>query len=338
MQTFAHEALARSHGGALAAIIVLSALGALVMCLLVLRFGFPAPGDEPAEQGPRRLLLTRLGHAFAAACFAVSAMLAVVVLAERAPARAAVAPPPDPLAARTADRVRALEATLDTLARRVDAAEAAAARADAHADHVDATVQALGDDVTRSAARVKRREERSVATRATPAAPRQATPPAARAAAPAPKTPRAAAVTPAATAPATATAAGARPAATTSATPAPRATPPPSAAPVVAPAPPFPEAAAAASPAPASDAPALPAADVTRSSPLARAGGAPRATASSGVTVAPPARPARDPAPADLGGTVRHDWEHIKQGFRNAGRELRDALDDTGRRLRERFE
>src|SRR5581483_11114498 len=106
MQTFAHEALAGGHGPALAAIIVLSALGALAMCLLVLRFGFSS-GDETPEQARGRAMVTRFVHAFAAVCFAACAMLAVVVLARRP---APPAPTRDPEVARVAEHVRAVQA------------------------------------------------------------------------------------------------------------------------------------------------------------------------------------------------------------------------------------
>ena len=74
--------------------ILASALGALVMCLLVLRYGFiPIPETNPAR-ADRDLLVTRLGHAFAGVCFAASAILAVVYIA-RAPVQP-VAATPDP--------------------------------------------------------------------------------------------------------------------------------------------------------------------------------------------------------------------------------------------------
>jgi hypothetical protein len=63
---------------ALPGVIVTSALGALLMCLLVLWYGLP--GDE----GPaRRALVIRLGHAAAGVFFAVSALLGLVAMVER---------------------------------------------------------------------------------------------------------------------------------------------------------------------------------------------------------------------------------------------------------------
>jgi hypothetical protein len=79
------HALAQSPGlWALPAVIVTSALGALLMCLLVFRYGFPGADEaqpSPAEAS-RRLLLSRLGHAAAGVCFAISAMLGLVALIE----------------------------------------------------------------------------------------------------------------------------------------------------------------------------------------------------------------------------------------------------------------
>src|SRR2546428_9182311 len=76
MSPLAHTALAAS--------IVLSALGAVVICLLTAMFGFTPPSEEPPAQATRRLFLTRVGHAVAAACFAGTAILLAVVLGQPA--------------------------------------------------------------------------------------------------------------------------------------------------------------------------------------------------------------------------------------------------------------
>lgn len=94
---------------ALAASIFASVTGALVMCVLVFRYGFtvPAPSDE-AGPTPTDVLVTRVGHAVAGVCFAATAVLAIVGLSLRSPERtpmpaAAVAAqaltPPQPVAA-----------------------------------------------------------------------------------------------------------------------------------------------------------------------------------------------------------------------------------------------
>ena len=71
MQTIAHYA---------AAIILTSALGAFVLCLLVIRYGFVQADDEPLPTRHRRFFVTRLGHAVGAVCFAITAGLAAVAL------------------------------------------------------------------------------------------------------------------------------------------------------------------------------------------------------------------------------------------------------------------
>src|SRR5437867_13262955 len=61
-----------------------SALGALIMCLLVLRDGFSPISSDPTR-ADHDVLITRLGHAVAGACFATTAILATVLVA-RTPA------------------------------------------------------------------------------------------------------------------------------------------------------------------------------------------------------------------------------------------------------------
>jgi hypothetical protein len=68
-------------------IVVSSGLGAIVMCLLVLRYGFAplhenATDETPTDAG-RRLIITRLGHAVAGFCFAASAILAVIAMVQQ---------------------------------------------------------------------------------------------------------------------------------------------------------------------------------------------------------------------------------------------------------------
>jgi len=76
MHSFAHPA-----PWALLGIIVASALGAIVMCLLVLA---SLSADQP-DGRKRRLLLTRLAQALSTACFGMVAMLAVVALSRTSP-------------------------------------------------------------------------------------------------------------------------------------------------------------------------------------------------------------------------------------------------------------
>lgn len=97
----------------LAGSVVASALGGLVLCLLIVRYGFSAPEDDAPEEVPRRLLLTRLGHAVAAVCFALTALLGAVALGTRPGGTA------DPDAARLAAEVRALEERVAAVERAV---------------------------------------------------------------------------------------------------------------------------------------------------------------------------------------------------------------------------
>lgn len=72
---------------ALFASLVASALGGVAMCVLVVKFGFAPPDDEPVDDRHRRLFATHLGHAFAAVAFALTAMFTVVALLSEPPAR-----------------------------------------------------------------------------------------------------------------------------------------------------------------------------------------------------------------------------------------------------------
>lgn len=101
---------------ALPGIIVASALGAVIMCLLVFRYGFAAAEEDPGEAA-HRLFVTRFWHALAGVCFAVAAMLATVAWSARSPAPAPPAPVADDGAAervaRLDDEVRRLEERLN---------------------------------------------------------------------------------------------------------------------------------------------------------------------------------------------------------------------------------
>jgi hypothetical protein len=59
---------------------VLGALGAVALCVLVVLYGFTPAGEEPPGQTARRLLITRVGHAFAAVCFVATSILITMVL------------------------------------------------------------------------------------------------------------------------------------------------------------------------------------------------------------------------------------------------------------------
>src|SRR5262245_1803856 len=84
---------------ALPGIIVLTSVGAFLMCLLVIRYGFGTREIDLDTDEARRLAMTRIGHAVAAVCFAGAALLAVVALPARMPRPQPVAQAPAPSAA-----------------------------------------------------------------------------------------------------------------------------------------------------------------------------------------------------------------------------------------------
>jgi hypothetical protein len=100
---------------ALPGVVVVSLVGALVMCLLALRYAVPPDTDEDAEYFNHRLLVLRFGHAVAAFCFAMAAVLAVVAFKARpdivASASVVTAPSSDDVA-RVRTEVQGLEGTL----------------------------------------------------------------------------------------------------------------------------------------------------------------------------------------------------------------------------------
>src|SRR5262245_41500217 len=114
MQTFAQHALSGT--------ILASALGAVVLCVILLFYGFKTEPDDERAPG-RRVLLIRLGHAVAAACFAAALMLSTAALLDQR--RAAV---PAPRAPRS-DELRRLEAQVEALEERLAAAESRASAA-----------------------------------------------------------------------------------------------------------------------------------------------------------------------------------------------------------------
>src|SRR5437667_365492 len=108
MQTFSQFALPGT--------ILASALGAVVLCLVLLFYGVKTEPDDEHAPG-RRLLLIRLGHAAAAACFATALMLGTVALIDQRRAAAAgsiVQPRED---------TRRLEARVSELEQRLAATE-----------------------------------------------------------------------------------------------------------------------------------------------------------------------------------------------------------------------
>lgn len=111
MQSFAQYALP--------ATILASALGAIVLCLVLFLYGFPrdAPDESPPRE--RRLFVIRLGHAIAAACFAAAAILGGVAWFDQ---QSGDAPAPR-AAAQLREAAAGLEAQVETLEDRLAVAE-----------------------------------------------------------------------------------------------------------------------------------------------------------------------------------------------------------------------
>lgn len=111
MQTFAHYALP--------AAIAASALGAIVLCLILLLYGFATAADDEPRFPSRRLFAIRVGHALAATCFAAVVMLTAVAFLEQR--REALSAPPPATAASSGDA--ALDARVAALEQRLGAVE-----------------------------------------------------------------------------------------------------------------------------------------------------------------------------------------------------------------------
>jgi hypothetical protein len=63
---------------ALPAAMVAGALGAIVLCVVLLLYGFGSVADDEPRFASRRLFVIRIGHALAASCFAVVVILTSV--------------------------------------------------------------------------------------------------------------------------------------------------------------------------------------------------------------------------------------------------------------------
>lgn len=97
----------------LTAAVIVSALGGIVLCALILKYGLAPPEeDEYPPLARRRMLFVRTGHAIAAVCFAVTVLLVVVALSVGRGTRVADDPP---AVARLGHDIRALDARLDAV-------------------------------------------------------------------------------------------------------------------------------------------------------------------------------------------------------------------------------
>jgi len=175
-----------------------SALGALVMCLLVLRDGFSPISADPAR-ADHDVLITRLGHAVAGACFATTAVLATVLVA-RNPAPVPVHQMTERIGALERERralgeqVSGLATSMHGLQGRVDAAtgdlqsmrlrldqaesrfvkaENGLAKTEAGLSKVEAGLKRLSEEVAQANARARQQVERPVAVKPTAAPARE---------------------------------------------------------------------------------------------------------------------------------------------------------------------
>jgi YtkA-like protein len=105
---------------ALLAIVLASAVGATTMCLLVVRYGFPAPEEDDPEGTRRGLAVTRVGHAFAATCFAITAILATLIVTRPAAGPPLVADSPAASPSPSADTVTRVRAEMEELVVRLE--------------------------------------------------------------------------------------------------------------------------------------------------------------------------------------------------------------------------
>lgn len=302
MPASAHTALVVS--------IVASALGALVMCLLVARYGLTTDRGEDAGRG---LLLTRFGHAFAGVCFAATGILGLVALVS--PTRE---PRPAPATVVKIEPDRAAEARLQSLAAEVKAITTRLEQAEARMTVMDGASRRLGDEVGSMSVRARQLE------RAIAALPRRAVvEPPAKETKPAPSA-----------APPTAEAPGVTsPPAALPQMPEPAAAPRPQAPePVVTPRPRGPE--------PVAHRPVPTAARAQESARAPEPAATPRVAPPSGrATIETPARSGEGSAamakPGDpqLTDKLREDWKTIRGGLSTAGDDVKAAVRDLGRKL-----
>lgn len=174
-----------------------SALGALIMCLLVLRDGFSPISSDPTR-ADHDVLITRLGDAVAGTCFATTAILATVLVA-RTPAAPPVRQMTERLTALDRERqalgeqvgalgasvqglreqmgavdggVQSMRLRLDQTEGRVANAEAGLAkaetgltRAEAGLGRTQAGLKRLSEELVQATARPRQQVDRPVATR-----------------------------------------------------------------------------------------------------------------------------------------------------------------------------
>src|SRR5262245_40385733 len=128
---------------ALSGIILASAVGALLICMLVLRYGFPKRTWDRESSGGRTPGATALllGHAAASVCFAVTAILAVVGLVHQSRVTAALSAPEVEAGRAGGAEIAELRQALAGVEERLGRAEQLVANADARVAAADGRVQ-----------------------------------------------------------------------------------------------------------------------------------------------------------------------------------------------------
>src|SRR5262245_11975204 len=128
---------------ALSGIILASAVGAVLICVLVLRYGFPKRTWDGESSGGRASGATALllGHAAASVCFAVTAILAVVGLVHQSRVTAALGDPEVEGGRASGVAIAELRQALAGVEERVGRAEKLVANADARVGAADGRVQ-----------------------------------------------------------------------------------------------------------------------------------------------------------------------------------------------------
>jgi len=112
MEMFAHYALP--------AAIAAGALGAVILCVVLMLYGFATTAEDEPRFPNRRLFVIRIGHALAATCFA--AVVVLIVIASLDERRGSVIAPPPKVTPPSRDDAK-LEARIRVLEERLGAVE-----------------------------------------------------------------------------------------------------------------------------------------------------------------------------------------------------------------------
>lgn len=153
--------------------IITSALGALLLCLLVFRYGFTPPDDESPEERSRRQFVTRLGHAAGAVCFALTAGLSAVVLGvsdgRSAQGPAVFAADPSPRLRALSSENQRLGEAVHTLEERLTETDAIVQKLRVTSTETETALQRLRTASSETSAKIDRLERTTATARVAPA-------------------------------------------------------------------------------------------------------------------------------------------------------------------------